>query len=205
MTPEEKARQDIDAQLAACGWVVQDHAAVDFSAGRGIALRKLPLPTVPCRNRIKTHVTEASGKVDKGYCVDQRNQASRQVRTEVLADDLDYTPEDLDRTVVVPDQTRTILRTYRDVVQTELFPGRSLVPNIIFTKDDSHAEDIVHLCREVFGKGNDFCKKITYQARHPATGKPVKGRDLTKEFCNSTMPRTATETPKDSLPSHGRN
>lgn len=31
---------------------------------------------------------------------------------------------------------------------------------------------MVHLCREVFGKGNDFCKKITYQAtqwlRRPA-------------------------------------
>jgi type I restriction enzyme R subunit len=66
----------------------------------------------------------------------------------VLADDLDYTPEDLDRSVVVPDQIRTILRAYRDVVQTELFPGRTLVPKtLIFAKDDSHAEDIVHLCR----------------------------------------------------------
>ena len=46
----------------------------------------------------------------------------------MLADDLDYTPADLDRSVVVPDQIRTILRTYRDVVQTELFPGRTLVP-----------------------------------------------------------------------------
>ena len=34
---------------------------------------------------------------------------------------------------------------------------------IIFAKDDSHAEDIVHLCGEVFGKGNDFCKKISYR------------------------------------------
>ncbi len=44
----------------------------------------------------------------------------------------------------------------------EIFPGRSLIPKtLIFAKDDSHAEDIVHICREVFGKGNDFCKKIT--------------------------------------------
>jgi type I site-specific restriction endonuclease len=54
-----------------------------------------------------------------------------------------------------------------------------------------HAEDIVHMCREVFGAGNDFRKKITCQAKHPATGKPVKGRDLIKEFCNATMPRIA--------------
>ena len=142
--------------------------------------------------RIKTKVTDAGGKVDKGFLVDHRSKASRKARQEVLADDLDYTPEDLDRSVVVPDQIRTILRTYRDVVQTELFPGRTLVPKtLIFAKDDSHAEDIVHICREVFGKGNDFCKKITYQAKHPVTGKPAKGRELIKEFCLSPSLRIA--------------
>ena len=142
--------------------------------------------------RIKTKVTDAGGKVDKGFLVDHRSKASRKARQEVLADDLDYTPEELDRSVVVPDQIRTILRTYRDVVQTELFPGRTLVPKtLIFAKDDSHAEDIVHICREVFGKGNDFCKKITYQAKHPVTGKPAKGRELIKEFCLSPSLRIA--------------
>jgi len=142
--------------------------------------------------RIKTKVTEAGGKVDKGFLIDHRSKASRKARQEVLADDLDYTPADLDRSVVVPDQIRTILRTYRDVVQTELFPGRTLVPKtLIFAKDDSHAEDIVHLCREVFGKGNDFCKKITYQAKHPVTGKPAKSKELIREFCLSPTLRIA--------------
>jgi type I restriction enzyme R subunit len=35
---------------------------------------------------------------------------------------------------------------------------------LIFAKDDSHAEDIVDIVRKEFGKGNDFCKKITYKA-----------------------------------------
>jgi type I restriction enzyme R subunit len=34
---------------------------------------------------------------------------------------------------------------------------------IIFAKDDSHAEDILHIVREEFGRGNDFCEKITYK------------------------------------------
>ena len=34
---------------------------------------------------------------------------------------------------------------------------------IIFAKDDSHADDIVNIVREEFGKGNDFCQKITYR------------------------------------------
>ena len=48
LPPEQQARAQIDAQLAACGWVVQDYRAVDFSAGRGIALREVPLNTGPC-------------------------------------------------------------------------------------------------------------------------------------------------------------
>ncbi len=142
--------------------------------------------------RIKTKVTEQGGKVEKGFLIDHRSKASRKARKEVLADDLDYTPQDLDRSVVVPDQIRTVLSTYRDVVFTELFPDRTLVPKtLIFAKDDSHAEDIVHICREVFGKGNDFCKKITYQAKHPVTGKPAKSKELIREFCLSPTLRIA--------------
>ena len=29
MIPEEQARQEIDKQLAACGWTVQDHKAMN--------------------------------------------------------------------------------------------------------------------------------------------------------------------------------
>ena len=142
--------------------------------------------------RIRTRVTELGGKVAKGFLVDHRSKASRATRQAVLGDDLDYVPTELDRSVVVPDQIRTVLRTYREVVFTELFPGRTLVPKtLIFAKDDSHAEDIVHLCREVFGKGNDFCKKITYQAKHPVSGKPAKSKDLIREFCLSPTLRIA--------------
>src|ERR1700727_1541796 len=48
MKPEEQARQNIDALLLACGWFVQDYKAMDFTVGRGIALREVPLTTGPC-------------------------------------------------------------------------------------------------------------------------------------------------------------
>lgn len=48
MTPEQSARQQIDTQLVACGWIVQDYRAVDFTAGQGVALREVPLTTGPC-------------------------------------------------------------------------------------------------------------------------------------------------------------
>lgn len=43
MTPEERARQTIDPQLEACGWLVQDYRQMDLSAGVGIAVREFPL------------------------------------------------------------------------------------------------------------------------------------------------------------------
>ncbi len=93
---------------------------------------------------------------------------------------------DLDRRVVARDQIRTIITTFRDRLFTEIYPGREEVPKtLIFAKDDSHAEDIVQVVREVFGKGDEFCKKITYRV----TG--VKPEDLINDFRNSYNPRIA--------------
>ena len=120
--------------------------------------------------RIKTQVTEQGGKVEKGFYVDKRNKLDRSKRWEQLDEDLTYSAPELDRSVVVPSQIRTVLQAFKDALFTELFPGRTLVPKtLIFAKDDSHAEDIVHICREVFGKGNDFAKKITYKTYNPET------------------------------------
>ena len=50
---------------------------------------------------------------------------------------------------------------------TEIFPGRTEVPKtLIYAKDDSHADDIVQIVREEFGKGNDFCAEDHLQDRH---------------------------------------
>jgi type I restriction enzyme R subunit len=141
--------------------------------------------------RIKTQVTEQGGTIEKGLFVDRREKKTRRVRWEQLDDDLPYTAKELDRSVVVKDQIRTVLQAFRHAL-TQLFPGRNLVPKtLIFCKDDSHAEDVVHLCREVFGKGNDFCKKITYQSKHPETGKPANGETLIQEFRLSPQLRIA--------------
>ena len=48
MTPEQQARQKIDTQLLAAGWIVQDYKKMDLSAGRGIALREVPLQSGRC-------------------------------------------------------------------------------------------------------------------------------------------------------------
>jgi type I restriction enzyme R subunit len=142
--------------------------------------------------RIKTQVTEQGGKVEKGFYVDKRNKLDRSKRWEQLDEDLIYTAPELDRSVVVPSQIRTVLQAFKDALFTDLFPGRTLVPKtLIFAKDDSHAEDIVHICREVFGKGNDFAKKITYKTFNAQTKRYEKSETLIQEFRTSPQLRIA--------------
>ncbi len=45
MTPEEKARRDIDRQLDQSGWIVQNRAEMNISAGPGVAVREYPMLT----------------------------------------------------------------------------------------------------------------------------------------------------------------
>ena len=136
--------------------------------------------------RIKTEITDQGSKVDAGFYVDKRDKLTRKTRWERLDEDLQYTSQQLDRSVVAPDQIRTVIRTFKDRLFTEIFPGRTEVPKtLVFAKDDAHAEDIVGIIKEEFGKGNDFCKKITYKT----TGE--KPEDLIASFRNSYNPRIA--------------
>ncbi|MDP2675316.1 MAG: type I restriction-modification enzyme R subunit C-terminal domain-containing protein [Dehalococcoidia bacterium] len=115
--------------------------------------------------RIRTEITEAGSTVEAGLFVDRRDRETRRVRWEKLDEDLTYGGTELDRSVVATDQIRTVVRTFRDRLFTDIFPGRTEVPKtLIYAKDDSHADDIVQIVREEFGKGNEFCQKITYRA-----------------------------------------
>lgn len=136
--------------------------------------------------RIRTEIGERGSTVKAGYDLPVRDKRTRAERYETLSEDFAYTPDQIDRTVLVPNQIRTVLETFRDTLFTELFPGRHEVPKtLVFAKDDHHAEEIVGLVREVFGKGNDFAKKITYK---------TDGADpeqLIRAFRNDYNPRIA--------------
>lgn len=136
--------------------------------------------------RIRTDIGERGGKIPKGYEVPVRDKRTRAERYEELSDDVAYLPQDLDRSVLVPNQIRTVVEAYRASLFTELFPGRTEVPKtLVFCKDDHHAEEVVGIVREVFGKGNDFAKKITYKTDG---GDPEQ---LIRQFRTDYNPRIA--------------
>ena len=138
--------------------------------------------------RIRTKITAQGSTVEASPepILAYRDRLTRAMRWEAPDEDVTYAASDLDRTVVARDQIRLIIRTFRDRLFTEIFPGRREVPKtLIFAKDDSHAEDIVEIARSEFGRGNDFCQKITYRT----TG--AKPADLIQAFRNSYDPRIA--------------
>ena len=42
-TPEQEAREHIDDALEAAGWVIQDRAEMNLSAGQGVAVREFKM------------------------------------------------------------------------------------------------------------------------------------------------------------------
>ena len=118
--------------------------------------------------RIQTEITQSGSTLDAGSYVARRDRQSRRLNWDELDADVEYTETQLDRDVVAEDQIRTVIQTFKEKLFTELFPSRRIVPKtLIFAKDDSHAEDIVHIVREVFAKDDEFCQKITYQSDKP--------------------------------------
>lgn len=134
--------------------------------------------------RIKTQITDSGSTIEAGTVVPVMDKRTRAQRYEAVDEDVLYGASELDRKVMSRDQIRTVLTAFRDLLFTEIFPGRSTVPKtLIFAKDDNHAEEIVSQLKEVFGRGNDFAAKITYNAKDP--------KALLQQFRNSATLRVA--------------
>jgi type I restriction enzyme, R subunit len=119
---------------------------------------------------IETEITKEGAKIQAKQYVDLRNKMTRSKEWRQLDDEVQYTGSQLDWDVVNPSQIRNIIREYKRILGEEFFPERGddyeVPKTLIFAKTDSHAEDIVHIVREEFGEGNDFCKKVTYNVKN---------------------------------------
>ncbi len=117
---------------------------------------------------IETEITKNGAVLNAKQYVNLRNKMTRKKEWRQLEDEVVYERNQLDRDIVNPSTIRQIIREYKRVLREEFFPERDegfeVPKTLIFAKTDSHAEDIVHIVREEFGEGNDFCKKITYKA-----------------------------------------
>ena len=132
---------------------------------------------VPARvYRIKTAVTEHGGTIEQGDEVIELDRNGNVIGKYKADNRIDYTPTQLDRSVINPNQIEWVLKAYRDSIYTNLYPDReenwNYVPKtLIFAKDDNHATQIVEAVKKVFAEKfvdgivpETFVQKITYSA-----------------------------------------
>ncbi|WP_329369603.1 DEAD/DEAH box helicase family protein [Streptomyces sp. NBC_00669] len=138
--------------------------------------------------RMHTDIRAAgSVTIESGTTVTIKDRKTRRKRYEALADDYSYSTRQIGRSVVTVDEIRAVLTAYRDNWQ-RWFPGRAELPKtLIFAVGEDHAEDVLAQVKEVFGKGEDFAKKITYKSRQAGENPD----DLIRALRNSPKLRVA--------------
>jgi len=155
--------------------------------------------------RIKTELTEQGNKIEAGTAVEIRDRLTKQKRLEVLDQEEEWLAKQLDRSVLAPNQIRTVAQAFKDRCLPECFPKRlwsnpplppgegrgegiqsptmTWVPKtLIFAKDDDHCDRIVDAVREVFDEGNAFCKKITYKIGKRVAEESIKAFRTDPQF-----------------------
>ena len=96
---------------------------------------------------IETEITKNGALLTQNQQVEKRERLTRSKRWELQAEEEEYDNKKLDKSIVNPDQIRTIIREFRDR-WPEMFPGRQEVPKtLVFAKTDSHATDIIEMVR----------------------------------------------------------
>ncbi|MFD7464103.1 type I restriction endonuclease subunit R [Streptomyces tendae] len=105
-------------------------------------------------------------KIEAGTTVRIRDRQTRAQRYEELDEDFTYTVPQIGRTVVTEDEVRAVLTVYRDNWK-RWFPGRADLPKtLIFAGPyDDHADEVLKQVKQIFGRGDEFAKKITYRSR----------------------------------------
>lgn len=132
---------------------------------------------VPARvYRIITDATVHGGTINQGETVTDVNRSGEMVDEYKSQQRIDYAPNQLDRSVINPNQIESVLKSYMESIYTDLYPEReenwNYIPKtLIFAKDDNHATKIIEIAKKVFaekfpsGKVPDnFVQKITYSA-----------------------------------------
>ena len=123
--------------------------------------------------RIKTKETENGGAIRIGDKLQLVTRYTGKIETFNSRETQNYTKEELNRSIINPAQIKLILQTYKDVVYSEMYtePQREanfdyLPKTLIFALNEAHANNIVKIAKEVFGKENDerYVQKITYSS-----------------------------------------
>jgi type I restriction enzyme, R subunit len=133
---------------------------------------------------VKSHVRMHGIFLKEGEQVDIVNPVSGAQQLDLLEDEREFPSTDIEEKITSPDSNRKILEEVKKwALDHEQKYGR-FPKTLIFAVNDvphtSHADQLVDLARDVFGKGDSFVDKITGRVDRPL--------QRIREFRNRTSP-----------------
>lgn len=120
--------------------------------------------------RIRTELTENGGEIQAGDKLKVRYRNDGHLEEKKARSDREFSGRELNRSIIVKDQIRKVIEEYKSVVYTKMYPEREpnfdyLPKTLIFAASDAHADNVVEVVNEVFGRTDkEFAQKITYSA-----------------------------------------
>lgn len=121
--------------------------------------------------KVKSDVRMNGVFLREGDQIDEVDPETGDVRLDLLEDERAFDASEIERKVTAPDSNRKILeelKSYTDDFETE--NGR-FPKTLIFAANDlphfSHADQLVEMARDIFGRGDDFASKITGRVDRP--------------------------------------
>ena len=166
------------------GQAVQDGYLVDYDAVK-----------------IKSEVRMKGVFLQEGELIKIVNPDTGIIETDKLEDSRDFDSTDIERKITSVDSNRKILeeiKKYCDIHENEYgrFP-KTLIFAVHDVEFSSHADQLVKLAREVFGKGEKFVQKITGKSDKPLQKiKEFRNRDEIGVVVTVDMLSTGVDIPK---------
>ncbi|MBA4312859.1 MAG: restriction endonuclease subunit R [Chlorobiaceae bacterium] len=136
--------------------------------------------------KIKSDVLIKGTFLKEGEHVGVVNTETGEETYDELEDERTYSAEEIERKITSPDTNKKIVKEIAQYARTHEQETGRFPKILIFAANDlqhtSHADQLVQLCREEFGQGDDFVQKIT--------GNPNVDRPLEKirKFRNRPKP-----------------
>jgi type I restriction enzyme R subunit len=136
--------------------------------------------------KIKSDVRINGIFLKEGEQVGLRNPETGEELIDSLEDEREFNSTDIERKITSPDSNRKILEEIAKYAKEHEEKTGRFPKTLVFAVNDiphrSHADELVRLAREIFGRGDDFVQKIT--------GSPSVDRPLEKirRFRNRPQP-----------------
>ena len=136
--------------------------------------------------KIKSDIHINGAFLKEGELVGEIDTETGAEQLDELEDEREFAANEIENKITSPDSTKKIIKAFKKYIDLHEKENKRFPKTLIFAVNDlphvSHADEVVRICKEVFGKGDDFVIKIT--------GSPTVDRPLQKirQFRNRPEP-----------------